>query len=142
MKPNLILFTSLYVVGVVLDVQAGECSDATLEGDYGAYGVGTLVPAGTPFRSLARITFDGQGNWSNSFTQNDNGTIIRGTQSATYEVNPDCTGTFFGSAGQPIFDLVVVEGGKEFYALRVDPANRVLTLIGKKLTSKDSGDQQ
>ena len=136
MKRNSILFASLCVLGLVPNTQAGECSNATLEGDYGAYGVGTLVPAGTPFRSLARIAFDGQGNWSNSFTQNDNGTIIRGTTSATYEVNPDCTGTIFGAAGQPTFDLVVVEDGKEFYALRVDPASRVLTLIGKKLSAE------
>lgn len=91
-----------------------------------------MVPAGTPFRSVARFTFDGQGNWFDSFTQNDNGTIIRGTHSGTYTVNPDYTGTLFGDAGQPIFDLLLVDGGKEFYSVRVDPANRVLTGIAKK----------
>ncbi len=76
-----------------------ECSSATLEGTYGFYGVGTVVPAGTPFRSVARFTFDGQGNWFDSSTQNDNGTIIRGTHSGIYTVNPDCTGTLFDDAG-------------------------------------------
>jgi hypothetical protein len=106
-----------------------ECSNATLEGTYGFYGVGTVVPAGT---SVARFTLDGQGNWFDSFTQNDNGTIIRGSHSGTYSVNPDCTGTLFGDAGQPIFDLVLVDGGKEFYSVRVDPANRVLSGVAKK----------
>jgi len=137
MKRSLFLFASLCVLGLVPNAQAGECSEATLEGDYGAYGVGTVVPAGTPFRSLARVTFDGQGNWFNTFTQNDNGTIIRGTtQSATYKVNPDCTGTIFGASGQPAFDMVVFEDGTELYALRVDPASRVLTLIAKKLSAE------
>jgi len=109
-----------------------ECSSATLEGTYGFYGVGTVVPAGTPFRSVARFNFYGQGNWSDSFTQNDNGTIIRGKHSGIYTVNPDCTGTLFDDAGQPIFDLALVDGGKEFYSVRVGPANRVLTGIAKK----------
>ena len=140
MKQNLILFASLYVLDFVPNAQAennDECSNATLKGTYGQYGVGTVVPDGTPLRSLARSTHDGQGNWFAIGTMNNNGTIIRGTSSGTTTVNPDCTGTFFGSAGQPIFDLVVVEGGKEFYALRVDPASRVLTLIGKKLSPRD-----
>jgi len=109
-----------------------ECSSATLEGTYGFYGVGTVVPAGTPFRSVARFTFDGQGNWFDSFTQNDNGTIIRGTHSGIYKVNLDCTGTLFDAAGQPTFELVLVDSGKEFYSVRVGPANRVLTGIAKK----------
>ena len=125
------------LLGVSLRTHAGEgCSVGILQGSYGAYGVGTVVPAGTPFRSLVRFTFDGQGNWSNSVTQNDNSTIIRGTNSGTYTVNGDCTGTFTREDGQS-FDVVVVHGGKEFYALRTNPATRVLTLIGKKQSSRD-----
>jgi hypothetical protein len=126
---------AIFALAIVPSAQAKratECSNATLDGTYAFYGAGTVVPAGTPFRSVALFTFDGQGNWFDTFTQNDNGTIIRGTHSGTYTVNPDCTGTLFGDAGQPIFELVLVDGGKEFYAVRVDPANRVLTGIAKK----------
>ncbi|HEV2388748.1 MAG TPA: hypothetical protein VGS20_16010 [Candidatus Acidoferrales bacterium] len=125
------------LLGVALRTHADEgCSVATLQGSYGAYGVGTVVPAGTPFRSLVRLTFDGHGNWSNSLTQNDNGTVIRSTASGTYTVNGDCTGTIDRADGQS-FDVVIVDGGKEFYGLRTNPAHRVLTLIGKKQSFGD-----
>src|SRR5262249_2052562 len=90
-----------------------ECSNASLEGSYGGYGIGTVVPDGTPQRSLVRSSYDGRGNWSNSFTINDNGTVRRGIASGTYKVNPDCTGTEFGAQGQPTFDFVLVDRGDE-----------------------------
>jgi len=109
-----------------------ECSNASLEGSYGGYGIGTVVPDGTPQRSLVRSSYDGRGNWSNSFTINDNGTVRRGTASGTYKVNPDCTGTEFGAQGQPTFDFVLVDRGNEFYSVRTDPASRVLTFRAKR----------
>jgi hypothetical protein len=131
-----VVFVSLLLLGVVAPNSKAkttdECSNANLEGTYGGYGTGTVVPDGTPYRSLVRSMYDGQGNGSNIFTINDNGTIRRGTASFRYTVNPDCTGTEFGSAGQPTFDFVLVDGGNEFYSVRTDPPTRVLTFIAKK----------
>jgi hypothetical protein len=64
------------------------------------------------------------------------GTVITPTYSGTYTVNEDCTGTITRTDGAN-FDVVLVHGGKEFYGVRTNPATRVVTLIGKKQSSRD-----
>ena len=70
-----VVFASMFVVGTVPNAKAGQCSNASLEGAYGFLDVHTLVPAGTPFVGLGRWHFDGKGNFTNTFTSNDNGTV-------------------------------------------------------------------
>ena len=76
-----IVLVSLLLLGAVAPnskaKKGEECSNANLEGTYGGYGAGTVVPDGTPYRSLVRSMYDGQGNGSNNFTINENGTIRR-----------------------------------------------------------------
>ena len=106
-----------------------QCSNATLEGGYGFFAQAIILPApnappatGTPRSILGRINFDGRGNFTNTLTFNDNGTVTQHTDSGTYIVNADCTGTIFtnGSSG-PTIEIVIVDGGKEFYQLRTNP---------------------
>src|SRR5215471_526365 len=52
------------------------CSNASLKGSYGFYGTGFNVPAGTPRVTLNRETYDRNGNWTNTVTINNNGTVI------------------------------------------------------------------
>ena len=51
-----------------------------------------LVPAGTPFAALGRWNFDGKGNFTNTLTFNDNGTVTHADDFGPYTVNADCTG--------------------------------------------------
>ena len=70
-----VVFASMFVVGAVPNAQARQCSNASLEGAYGFLDGHILVPAGTPFAGLGRWNFDGKGNFTNTITINDNGTV-------------------------------------------------------------------
>src|ERR1700730_6529263 len=94
MKPtiiSLVVFASMFVVGAVPNAQAGQCSNASLEGAYGFFEAHTVVPAGTPFTVLGRFNFDGKGNFTTTLTINDKGTVTHANDFGHYTVNADCT---------------------------------------------------
>lgn len=80
---------------------AGEkCSNATLKGTFGVLERGTMfiqlfedVTPPMAFSNVALATYDGQGNFSGTYTASDNGVVVSDTFSGTYTVNPDCTMT-------------------------------------------------
>jgi hypothetical protein len=120
---------SLLVAGSAFTVfgapPARSCTNALLEGGYGST-VGMIVrPANTPRAVLLRFVFDGKGNFTNAVTINDNGMVTHGTDSGTYKINPDCTGTVFTNGGTKTVEIVVVNNGKEFYSIRTDPPELV-----------------
>jgi hypothetical protein len=80
----------------------------------------TILPAGTPRSIIGRLSFDGKGKFTNVLTFNDNGTITQSTDSGTYIVSADCTGKIFTNGGTRTIEIVLVDGGKEFYQLRTD----------------------
>jgi len=131
---SLFVFASMFVVGAVPNAQAGQCSNASLKGAYGFLDAHTVVPAGTPFTALGRWNFDGKGNFTNILTFNDNGTVTRTTDHGHYTVDANnCTGKIgiLGDAGT--LEIVLVDGGKEFYALATNPSNLVMTFsVAKK----------
>src|SRR5258708_5238739 len=130
---SLVVFASMFVVGAAPKAQAGQCSNASLKGAYGFLDVHTVVPARTPFTALGRWNFDGKGNFTNTLTFNDNGTVTHGSDSAHYTVNADCTGKIFILGGTGTLEIVLVDGGKEFYALATDPSSAVITFsVAKK----------
>src|SRR4030081_1505361 len=122
----LVVFASTFVVGAVPQLQAEknkDCSNASLQGGYGFLHGQTVVPAGTPFAALGRWNFDGKGNFTNTLTFNDNGTVTHANDSAHYTVNADCTGKIFILGGTGTLEIVLVDGGKEFYALATNPSS-------------------
>src|SRR5882724_3069282 len=84
---SLVVFASMFVVGAVPNAQARQCSNASLKGAYGFLDVHTVRPAGTPLTALGRWNFDGKGNFTNTLTINDNGTVTQVSDSAHYTVN-------------------------------------------------------
>ena len=74
----------------------------------------------------------------------DNGTILPAGGHGTYIVNADCTGTIFPSAedGGGSVALMVVDGGREFYQMRISPSNIVVFGTTKKVSSGDNGGNQ
>ena len=124
---SLVVFASMFVVGAVPNAQAGQCSNASLKGAYGFLEAHTVVPAGTPFTVLGRFNFDGKGNFTNSFTSNDNGTVTHVNDFGPYTVNADCTGKIFIIGGTGTLEIVLVDGGKEFYSLATNPSSIVTT---------------
>ena len=119
------------------------CSKGSLRGSYGFQIKGTIVGFG-PIGGIARVTFDGAGD----FTQTDNVTVngfpivLNRPGSGTYEVNADCTGMeTLNSGGQVIHTkFVITENGKEVFDVVTD-SGVVLTGVGKAVSSvDDNGD--
>jgi hypothetical protein len=133
-KGTLVLGTILAVMCIpgVSSAQGRNCSNATLEGGYGFFVHAVVLPAGTPRAILGRFVFDGLGNFANTLTFNDNGTVIQGADTGTYVVNADCTGKILTNGGTRTVEIVIVDGGKEFYQLRTDPPNIVFLFNAAK----------
>ena len=136
----LVVFASMFVVGAVPNAQARQCSNASLKGAYGFLDSHTVVPAGTPFTALGRWNFDGKGNFTITLTINDNGTVTHVNDSGPYTVNVDCTGKIFILGGTGTVEIVLVDGGKEFYELPTNPSSLVTSFsVAKKQFPDDDG---
>jgi hypothetical protein len=115
-----------------------SCTDASLQGSYGFQVTGS-IPNVFAIGGVARVLFDGQGN----FTQSDDVQILASGQapvvildrpgSGTYTVNPDCTGSETLNAGGRVSHsrFVLVNHGKEVFDISSDPGV-VVTGVGKK----------
>ena len=140
----LLALVGVCLVGAVPNAQARTCSDAILRGAYGVTLGTVLVPplgTGTPRGVLGRIVFDGRGNLSASFTINDNGTVTHITDFGTYTINSDCTGTIFATVAKGTLEIVVVDGGKEFYQLRTEPAGVLVMFNAAKKQFPDDHEE-
>lgn len=72
----------------------GVCSLASVAGNYGFTLNGTLLlPSGiVPLAAIGRVTLTAQGNASGTEARNSGGSFAAETLTATFTVNPDCTG--------------------------------------------------
>lgn len=132
----------MFLMSVPARAQGRTCSTANLEGAYGST-VGMIVlPAGTPRSVLLRFSFDGNGNFTNTLTMNDTGTIIHSSDSGTYTVNPDCTGAIFTNGGTGTVEILLVDGGNEFYSIRTKPSNLVFLFHSAKKIFPGNGQAQ
>ena len=113
--------------------QRKACSIASLHGTFGFTATGTVNGIG-PVARVGWETFDGKGNASGTATTSLNGSINPSTFTATYTVNPNCTGTATEDdsvIGVAHDDLVIVDAGREIRAISVDPGG-TLTADWKK----------
>lgn len=125
----------------VVHAQSG-CSNGSLRGNYGFQIKGTIVGLG-PIGGVARVTFDGAGN----FTQTDNVTVNgfpivpNRPGTGTYDVSADCTGTQTLNSGGKVTDtkFVIAENGKEVFDIVTDP-NLVITGVGEAISSVDDSE--
>jgi hypothetical protein len=124
------------------------CSESSLRGPYGFQIKGTIVGVG-PIGGVARLVFDGAGN----FTQTDNVTVngskivVDRPGSGTYVVNSDCTGTQTLNAGGQVTHttFVIAENGQEVFDIVTNPIppnppNLVITGVGKAVNSLDDNE--
>ena len=137
-----VVFASMFVVGAVPNAQARQCSNATLTGAYRFLDSHTAVPAGTPFAALGRWNFDGKGNFTNTATFNDNGTVTHINDFGPYTVNADCTGKIFILGGTGTVEIVLVDGGKEFYEIVTNPSSLVILFSVAKKQFPDDDDNK
>jgi hypothetical protein len=103
-----------------------RCSNRTLSGEYGCSTQGVLLnipglPPAATFVGVTTSTFDGEGNLTGTEHVVVNGSPFNDgftTNTGTYSVNPDCTGTaMVKTPNSPVplnLFFVIVDNGKEF----------------------------
>ena len=115
------------------------CSNATLRGSYAQTGTGVITAppdqAG-PFANVGTLIFDGNGGLTGTLVVSSNGSSSPATETGTYTVNSDCTGTYtvqiapFGITSQAFF--AIDTNGDELEIIVTDPGS-VITCVAKKL---------
>ena len=127
-------FVSLLVLGLVSQVQAKECSNASFKGSYGASCEGTLVGVG-PLAVVGVLTADGNGNISGVETLSVNGVITQGVPlTGTYTVGADCTGSIVSTAPDSSVtdhDFVIDDKKKEIRITVTEPG-AIVVCTGRK----------
>ncbi len=119
-------FALLIVVALVPAANAAqECTAATIAGNYGFTFNGFLKNHGrtVPFAGTGITIADGQGNVSATVTASVDGSLSTFPYTATYTVNPDCTGSVTSTSGGANFSIVIVRGGAEILGADIDPGN-------------------
>jgi hypothetical protein len=108
------------------------CSNATLRGTYSDQDTGTIVGVG-PFAGVNVDSFDGKGNMTISGISSLNGSVSPGVETGTYQVNPDCTGTYTVSGGGLTLDafFVIDHAGNELQIVITDPGT-VINCVARK----------
>ena len=108
--------------------------NATLVGTYMSHGTGTVVGVGQ-VAAVGTITYDGHGNLVNPFTLSVNGTVSTFTQSGTYTVNSDCTGTVV--QGGSHYDFVVSPDASTVFWIETDPGT-IITGTASRMKPTDA----
>jgi hypothetical protein len=100
------------------------CTDAALNGNYAFSSSGftntnkTTNGSELPQALVGTLTFDGAGNFSTGYTQVLNGTSFTAqTNSGTYTVNSDCTGSLTFTVGNAAANTVIIGGGTEVFGI-------------------------
>lgn len=120
---TLALLVLLTLVPAAKATQA--CTDASLAGNYGFTFSGFVKDHGrsVPFAGTGITTADGEGNVSATVTASVDGNLSTFPYSATYTVNPDCTGSVTSTSGGANFSIVIVRGGSEILGADIDTGN-------------------
>jgi hypothetical protein len=114
------------------------CSDATLKGTFAQKGTGVIItpPAiAGPMANVGTLTFDGNGAITGTVINSLNGNMVPATETGTYKVNPDCTGTYtvqispLGITGNAFF--VIDDSGNELQIITTDPGV-VITCVARR----------
>ena len=124
---------TVFAFGLVAASAAkAECSNATLKGAYADQDTGTIVGAG-PFAGVNVDTFDGKGHLTIKGWSSVNGAVSAGTETGTYKVNSNCTGTYKVEGAGFTVDafFVIAEDGKELKIVITDTGN-VINCIARK----------
>ena len=124
------------IMGLASNAQAGDCSNETLRGTYALRTEANPTTGGKRL-NLALIEFNGDGTYTNlGFTVNNTGVISRGTLTAFYSINADCSGVLLNPDGSEQGPVIVHENGSEFYFLRTDPSTLMLVGTGTKVSRR------
>ena len=121
------------------NAQDKGCSNATLRGSYAQIGTGVITAppdqAG-PFANVGTLVFDGSGGLTGTLVVSSNGSSSQATETGTYTVNSDCTGTYtvqiapFGITSQAFF---AIDTNWDELEIIVTDQGSVITCVAKKM---------
>jgi hypothetical protein len=133
------VFALTLILGPLANAADLSCSNATLRGTYSDQDTGTIVGVG-PFAGVNVDTFDGRGNLTISGMSSLNGSVSPGVETGTYQVNPDCTGTYSVSGGGLTIDafFVIDQDGNELQIVVTD-SGTVINCVARKQFPKHLG---
>ena len=143
---SLLLLTFALAMSSTLMAHAGACSNSTIKGTYAFTIRGQFIlPNGSTLLidGLAKTTFDGKGNLTQLNAVAVNGNVAPGwvSNTGTYSVNPDCTGTFTVTDGSqpPIhLQLIVAKSGNTIHDMVIDPGFAT-TAEGERVRPPEEG---
>jgi len=126
---SLFLLTLALAASSTLTAHASACSNSTIRGRYAFTIHGQVfLPNGTTLLidGLAKTTFDGNGNLTQLDAIAVNGNVAPGwaSNTGTYSVNSDCTGTFTVTNGNqpPVhLQMIVAQSGNTIHDMVIDP---------------------
>jgi hypothetical protein len=126
---SLFLLTVALAASSTLTAHASACSNSTIRGRYAFTIHGQVfLPNGSTLLidGLAKTTFDGNGNLTQLDAIAVNGNVAPGwaSNTGTYSVNPDCTGTFTVTNGNqpPVhLQMIVAQSGNTIHDMVIDP---------------------
>jgi hypothetical protein len=124
-----LLLTFALAASPTLMAHASACSNSTIQGTYAFTIHGQVfLPNGATLLidGLAKTTFDGKGNLTQLDAIAVNGNLAPGwaSNTGTYSVNPDCTGTFTVTNGNqpPVhLQMIVSQSGNTIHDMVIDP---------------------
>jgi hypothetical protein len=110
------------------------CSVSTLKGNYAVTFSGFMVlDTPQPFYGEGLVTFDGAGNLSGSLNASLNGVpALNIPYTATYTVNPDCTGMATGTNGSDSLAFVILDDGSEILATDISAPDTINSVFKKQ----------
>jgi len=128
LRISLLLLTLALAVSSTLTAHA-VCSNATIQGTYAFTIHGTILNSDGStllIDGLAKTTFDGKGNLTQLDAVAVNGNVAPGwaSNTGTYVVNPDCTGTFTVTNGNqpPVhLQMIIARSGNTIHDVVTDP---------------------
>ena len=126
---SVFLFSLILAASSSLMAHTGTCRNSTIRGTYAFTIHGTIfLPNGATLllNGLAKITYDGQGNFTQVDAVSENGVLTPGWRpgNGTYSVNPDCTGTQTTHVdGLPDLHLqfIISQSGNQIRQVVIDP---------------------
>jgi len=126
---SLFLLALALAASSTLTAHASACSNSTIRGRYAFTIHGQVfLPNGSTLLvdGLAKTTFDGNGNLTQLDAIAVNGNVAPGwaSNTGTYSVNPDCTGTFTVTNGNqpPVhLQMIVAQSGNTIHDMVIDP---------------------
>ena len=127
-------------LGIAPAVKAADkgCTNASLKGTFSHLGTGFITGVG-PLAGVGTDTFDGNGGITGTASLSINGTIASVTETGTYTVNPDCTGTYTVSSagGSTTAFFVIDDGGNEVKAVCTDPGTVITHIFRRQFPEGD-----